>query len=56
MKIILYTDYLISQKYKKYSPAKYAKLLYQASSKRWISIMFDFVKFFFKREKDYTAN
>ena len=39
---LLYTDYLISQKYKKNSPAKYAKLLYLASSIRWISIMFDF--------------
>ena len=33
---------LIFQKYKKNSPAKYAKLLYLASSIRWISIMFDF--------------
>ena len=32
----------ISQKYKKNSPAKYALLLYLASSIRWISIMFDF--------------
>ena len=28
---------------KKNSPAKYAKLLYLASSIRWISIMFDFL-------------
>ena len=44
MKIIstLYTDYLISQKYKKISPAKYALLLYLASSIRSVSIMFDF--------------
>ena len=31
---------LISQKYKKYSPGKYAMLLYLAISIRWISIMF----------------
>ena len=32
---------LISQKYKKYSPGKYALLLYVAVSIRWISIRFD---------------
>ena len=32
---------LISQKYKKYSPGKYAKLLYVAFSIRLISIRFD---------------
>ena len=32
---------LISQKYKKNSPGKYALLLYLAISIRWISIMFD---------------
>jgi len=31
---------LISQKYKKYSPGKYAMLLYVAVSIRWISIRF----------------
>ena len=42
MKIIsTYIDYLISQKYKKISPGKYALLLYVAVSIRWISIMFD---------------
>ena len=34
---------LISQKYKKCSPGKYALLLYVAVSIRWISIRFDFV-------------
>ena len=38
---LLYTDYLISQKYKKWSPGKYAMLLYVAVSIRWISIRFD---------------
>ena len=33
---------LISQKYKKCSPGKYALLLYVAVSIRWISIRFDF--------------
>ena len=33
---------LISQKYKKCSPGKYAMLLYVAVSIRWISIRFDF--------------
>ena len=32
---------LISQKYKKCSPGKYALLLYVAVSIRWISIRFD---------------
>ena len=32
---------LISQKYKKCSPGKYAMLLYVAVSIRWISIRFD---------------
>ena len=42
MKIIsTLTDYLISQKYKKWSPGKYAMLLYVAVSIRWISIRFD---------------
>ena len=34
---------LISQKYKKCSPGKYALLLYIAVSIRWISLRFDFV-------------
>ena len=34
---------LISQKYKKCSPGKYALLLYVAVSIRWISIRFDTV-------------
>ena len=34
---------LISQKYKKCSPGKYALLLFVAVSIRWISIRFDFV-------------
>ena len=38
---ILYTDYLISQKYKKCSTGKYAMLLYVAVSIRWLSIRFD---------------
>jgi len=38
---LLYTDYLISQKYEKCSPGKYAMLLYVAVSIRWISIRFD---------------
>ena len=33
--------HLISQKYKKYSPGKYALFLYLAISIRWISIMLD---------------
>ena len=33
---------LISQKYKKCSPGKYAMLLYVAVSIRWISMRFDF--------------
>ena len=41
---LLYTDYLISQKYKKCSPGKYAMLLYVAVSIRWISIRFDAFK------------
>ena len=36
---------LISQKYKKCSPGKYAMLLYVAVSIRWISIRFDAVLF-----------
>ena len=38
---------LISQKYKKCSPGKYALVLYVAVSIRWIYIRFDFT--FFKR-------
>ena len=38
----LNTDYLISQKYRKCSPGKYAMFLYVAVSIRWISIRFDF--------------
>jgi len=42
---------LISQKYKKCSPGKYAMLLYVAVSIRWISIIrFDFKKGYFKTE------
>ena len=37
---------LISQKYKKCSPGKYAMLLYVAVSIRWISIKFDFISNF----------
>ena len=44
----LYTAYfsksLISQKYKKFSPTKYALLLYLAVSIRLVSIMFDAYK------------
>ena len=36
---------LISQKYKKISPTKYALLLYLASSISSVSIMFDFVNY-----------
>ena len=44
MIMISYTvlqERLISQKYKKCSPGKYAMLLYVAVSIRWISIRFD---------------
>ena len=34
---------LISQKYKKCSPGKYAMLIYVAVSIHWISIRFDFI-------------
>ena len=37
----LYTDYLISQKYKKWSPGKYAMLLYVTVSIHPISIRSD---------------
>ena len=40
---LLYTDYLISQRYKKCSPGKYPLLLYLAVSIRWISVRFDAV-------------
>ena len=36
---------LISQKYKKNSPAKYALLLYLGCSIRSVSIMFDFLEY-----------
>jgi len=39
---LLYSDYLISQKYKKCFPGKYAMLLYVAVSIRRISVRFDF--------------
>ena len=38
---MFYKKRLISQKYKKCSPGKYAMLLYLAVSLRWISIRFD---------------
>ena len=38
---LLYTDYLVSQKYKKCSPGKYMALLYVEVSIRWFSIKFD---------------
>ena len=40
-KLQCFTKTLISQKYKKNSPGKYALLLYLAISIGWISLMFD---------------
>ena len=46
----------ISQKYKRCSPAKYALLLYEAVSIRWIFTRFDFVFLCIKSGQETTID